>query len=110
MKTYLYRRGDGNDGNYPRFRVKLAETDCPDKALIALVASDYIPGSRTRKHILRNLQAEDGQAWAYEGPKGEQVFGQSWLTAELQPDEGDAPSLKDCLDKAAWRFYKKETA
>jgi hypothetical protein len=92
MTIYLYRRGDGNEGNFKRFLVELKTTDCPYAALRALLANDYIAGRNTRRHIIANTEidgeAEFGlHATVYEGPKGESAFDAAWLTAELQPVE-----------------------
>lgn len=124
-KTYLYRRGDGNDGNYPRALVTLTSDQCPYAALCALVANDYIPGRRVRLHIMRAIQT-DGEAEhgitadVMEGPDGESAFGAAWITAELQPlSTEDAehyqgqrltqyPRLVEALDRAAWRFYRSK--
>lgn len=122
MTLYLYRRGDGNEGNFPRFCVNIADDQCPFAALAALVANERIPGSRTRRHIMREIQTEGERehginAWVYEGPDGEEVFGAAWLTAELEPYTEEeyarspflfAQPLRDVLDSAAWRYYRKQ--
>lgn len=121
MTTYLYRRGNGNDGNFPRYIVELSNADCPYAFLSAAVANDYIAGKRVRRHIVRNIVV-DGEpefglnAVVYEGPEGETDFGAAWLTAALEPlTEADrdfytdrATSLytpRQVLDRAAWRQY-----
>lgn len=124
MRTYLYRLGDGNEGNYPRFLVTLADSDDLFAALAALVENRYIVGSRTRRYIRANV-ATDGEpefgirATVYEGPKGEKAFDAAWITAELEPltpedlahYEGQSlqafDSLRDAIDLAAWRHYKQ---
>jgi hypothetical protein len=123
MSFYLYRRGDGNEGNFPRAMIELKTEECPYAALRALVANDYIPGRRVRLHIMRNIET-DGEpehgilATVHEGPEGEQAFGAAWLTAELEPltpedvshYEGQRftlRSLRDSVDRAAWRFFRK---
>lgn len=122
--VYLYRQGDGNDGNYPMCVVHLAPTDNPWAFCAAMLANRYIPGCRTRRHVMRAVET-DGEreygvsATVYYGPDGEQPYESAWLTAELQPlDEKDADfysgrytehlSPRDALDSAAWRFYRKE--
>lgn len=122
MKTYLYRRGNGNEGNFIRALVMLKPTDCPYTALRALVVNDYIPGSATRRHIIRNIQI-DGEAeygiaaTVHEAKNGSDEFGAAWLTAELEPlsdsdvahYEGQrmkAESLRDLLDRSALRLYR----
>lgn len=121
MRAYLFRLGDGNEGNYPQFAVTLSESDNPYAALAALVANRYIAGKRVRKHIMRNVEI-DGEAdygihaTVYEGPEGEQAFGAAWLTAELQPlssDDAyyygdDIRKLPAVLDRSAKRFYKEQ--
>lgn len=118
---YLYRRGNGNDGNFARHFVDLTDHDVHE-ALKALVVNDYIGGSKTRKHITANI-AVDGEAeyglsaYVSEGPKGETEFGAAWITAELQVVTADyiansrllTYSLRDMLDLAAWRYYLKES-
>lgn len=123
-KTYLYRRGNGNDGNYPRALVTLGADDCPFAALCALVANDYIPGRRVRLHIMRTIgtsgEADHGiGADVMEGPDGETEFGAAYITAELQPLSpadvahyqgqrlAEFPRLRDAIDRAAWRYYLK---
>lgn len=125
-KTYLYRRGNGNEGNYSRALVTLAADECPFSALRALVANDYIPGRRVRLHIMRSIvvdgDAEHGiSAAVYEGPKGETEFGDAWITAELEPCtsqdvrfyEGQClrhyKTLRAALDRGAWAYFKKGT-
>jgi hypothetical protein len=123
MSIYLYRRGDGNEGNYPRGMIELKPGECPFAALRALVVNDYIPGRRVRLYIMRNIET-DGEpeygilATVYEGPEGEQAFGAAWLTAELEPlapedvlhYEGQrftVRSLRDSVDRAAWSWFRK---
>lgn len=122
-RWYVYRRGDGNEGNFPRFTINL-EPDETWAALPALLINDYIAGKRVRKHIIRNMPHVDGEpeygvsVGIDEGPDGEQAFGACWLTAELQPIEGpdDYPSLhawealRPALDRGAWDYYKKRAA
>lgn len=122
MKHYLFRCGDGNDGNFPRFIVAFRATDDIFAGLIALVANRYITGSRTRRHLLRNLEtdgcAEFGaQAWCLEGPEGEQAFGAAWVSAELEPLTADAldhyrgqceeHAFHQYADHAARAWYRK---
>ena len=117
MPTYMYRRGDGNEGNFWRLRVRLAETECPFAALRALVLNEYIIGGPTRTHIAASLQV-DGEAeygvhaWAHEGPEGEQAFGAAWLTAELEPvdDDPEADTLAEVLDPEALADYAAQCA
>ncbi|RWE37432.1 hypothetical protein [Mesorhizobium sp.] len=96
MSVYLYRRGNGNEGNFPRAVVELREKDNPYAALAALVENDFIAGRKVRFYVRRNVEidgeAEFGiHATVYEGPEGETEFGAAWITAELQPlDEKDA--------------------
>lgn len=123
-KTYLYRRGNGNDGNYPRALVTLAPDQCPHSALCALVANDYIPGRRVRLHIMRTIQTSGEREYGIladvmEGPDGETEFGAAYITAELQPLSAadvahyqgqrlaEYARLRDALDRAAWRYYLK---
>jgi hypothetical protein len=126
MAYFLYRRGNGNDGNFKRFVVNIAESECPYSALKALVVNDYIPGSATRRHIIRCIfvdgDTEFGiNAEVYEDRDGDTEFGASWLTAALEPlDESDAyhvsgdlaqiQTLRECLDMAAWRYYREQAA
>jgi hypothetical protein len=113
MKTYLFRAGDGNEGNFPCHTVNLADTECPFAALRALVLSMYNEGP-TRQHIADTIttdgEAEYGVlATVYEGPNGEQAFGAAWITAELEPvdEDPDADTLADLLDSAAMADYLK---
>lgn len=126
MTAYLYRRGDGNEGNFIRALVEIAPGEDPYAALKALLANDYIAGKRVRRHIIKHVQI-DGEAdygihaTVYEGPEGEQSFGAAWLTAELQTlSPEDAAHYRDStllqgtlttlLDNAAKRLYRKEAA
>jgi len=111
--TWLYRRGDGNEGNYPRFNVILEHGQSPYAAIAAIVANRYIAGSRTRRYIVKNTEI-DGEAefgilaTVYDGPKGEQAFGAAWITAELSPDADDKLReyrLVDMLDQSALRQF-----
>ena len=125
MTLFLYRRGDGNDGNFPRLLVDIAERDSIYAALPALVANDYIAGSLTRRHIIRNFELEHCgdrefglQGCVLDGPNGETAYGAAWLTAELQPvsaedadhmteRHGTPYALRDVLDNAALRLFRK---
>jgi hypothetical protein len=121
-RWFLYRLGDGNEGNFPRFYVRVQNDVCPYRYLSACVANRYIPGSATRRYIVRELHT-DGEpdyginAWVNEGPKGEQPFGAAWITAEFEPT--DAASMfhdasgrsvfnnpRDHLDRSALRMLK----
>lgn len=128
-KVYLYRRGDGNEGDFPRFMVRLNDSDNPYSALRALVANDYIAGKRVRRFIVANCEI-DGEmeygvrATVYEGPNGEQAFGSAWLTAQLEPltpedvaryecdrrycdSTGKPFELRRVLDSGALKLYRK---
>lgn len=117
-KFFLYRRGNGNEGNYQRAIVQLRPTESPYAALRALVVNDYIAGKRARRHIIRTIEidgeADYGvQATVYEGPSGETKFGAAYITAALEPiDNPDEYSvqcstLRDSLDRGAMRIFKK---
>lgn len=123
-QIYLYRRGDGNEGNYPCGWIRLADGECPFAALAALVANDFVVRGRVRRYVMRAIET-DGEpehgflATVYEGPNGEQAFGAAWITAELEPyTEGEfavspgifAHSLRDSLDRAAYRYYRRQCA
>lgn len=101
MRTYLYRRGDGNDGNHARMVVDLADGDCPFAALRALVINDYISGRYRRRFIARNLEidgeAENVLGIVYIGPCGDTAYGAAWLTASL-----------DLLDEADAEYYRED--
>ena len=94
MKNYLYRHGDGNEGNFPRYVVTLADNECPYRALESLVLNMYHPGP-VRDYIKANLQTEGEADYGvstavYEGPEGEMAFDAAWMTAELEPaDDSD---------------------
>ena len=124
QQTYLYREGDGNEGNYPRFIITLAETDDPFAALAALVENRYIVDTRTRRHVRANVQTEGEPeygiaATVHEGPWGEQAFGAAWITAELEPlepadidyyrDQGmtSHACLREAIDLAAFHHYRR---
>jgi len=126
MTYYLYRRGNGNEGNYKRFVVFIADSECPWSALKALVINDYIAGSATRRHIIKNISCDGEREYGlsadvYADRDGDTEFGACWLTAALEPlDESDAyyetgdlaqiKTLRQCLDAAAWRYYKAQSA
>ncbi len=121
VKTYLYRRGDGNEGNFPRAIIDLEENESPYAALRALVVNDYIAGKRVRRHIIRTIEI-DGEAdygvlaTVYEGPSGEQAFGAAYITAELEPvSEKDVDTcyhslwratLRKSLDRGAMAIFR----
>lgn len=118
---YLYRRGNGNEGNYARAVVELTADQSPYAALRAFVVNDYIPGRRVRRHIVRTIEVDGDvdfglHAAVYEGPDGETDFGAAYLTAEFQPisaDDADAIyySLPRCtlrsLDRGARTVYRQ---
>ena len=122
MTSYLYRRGDGNDGNFPRAIVDIADSENPYAAIRALLANDYIAGRGHRRYIVANTEV-DGEAeytlyaTVFEGPKGETAFGAAWITAEMSPvREEDIEgnyyalprfTLRKALDAPAWRLYRK---
>lgn len=100
-KPYLYRRGNGNEGNYTRYIIHTAH---PYEALKACVVNDYIASSN-RRYIMKNIET-DGEAeysiyaTICEGPNGETEFGAAWITAELAPlDEEDYAYYKERLDE-----------
>lgn len=110
MKTYLFRLGDGNEGNYPRHAINIAPTQCPYRALEALVLNQYKLGP-LRDYIAAEIET-DGEpehgiiTTVYEGPEGEQAFGAAWITAELEPADLDpeAQTLADVLDAEALAY------
>ena len=117
---FCYRQGDGNEGNYPQYMVRVSANVNAWRYLAACVANRYISGSRTRAHIVREIQT-DGEfeygiiAWVYEGPKGETAFDAAWITAEFEPaspaDYSSLPQFKnpaDHLDRSAMRMLKKD--
>lgn len=134
MSIFLYRRGNGNEGNFPRLLVELKPTDSPWAAMRALVLNDYIAGKRVRRHIARAIEV-DGEpefgmhATVYDGPDGETEFGAAYLTAELEPvrpddmeymieryGRGDNPGygpnvrawrLRELLDRGALADFRK---
>lgn len=129
MKTYLYRRGDGNEGTFIKAKVALKATDCPYSALVALVANDYRPRHALRRYIIKHIDVYVNvdcgvniETWretdlgihadVYDGPEGETDFGAVWLTSELQPvtdaaDAQGATPLRRMLDNAALRLYRR---
>lgn len=120
-RTYLYRRGDGNEGNFVRFLVILTDKDDPYAALRALVANDYIA---ERRHIIQNIDVNGDAEYSlhaavHEGPEGERAFDAAWLTADLQRvSEADKETfvglgqqvyeLRKVLDNAALRHYRAD--
>jgi hypothetical protein len=119
MKSYLYRSGNGNEGNYRRHVVTLTDTDCPFAAVAALLVNEYQAGTDTRAHIMAEVQT-DGEpefgtaAMVYEGPHGETEFGAAWRTAELEPMEPSELDplenlLADVLDIEALAYYIART-
>lgn len=124
-KFFLFRRGDGNEGNFPRYILRLEPGQCPYDALRACLASEYqTRGPRmVRRYIMKNVEVEGEaefglSATVYEGPDGEKAFDAAWLTAELQPlSDADVTFYKECatseyslrqaLDNAAWRYFRK---
>lgn len=111
MKTFLFRAGDGNEGNFPRHTINLTDSDCPYAALRALVLNMYQAGP-FRDHLAQELQT-DGEvehgvyATLHEGPDGETAFEAAYITAELEPADLDlgAPILGELLDPAACDDY-----
>lgn len=123
MKYFMYRRGDGNEGNFPRQCVALNDDDCPFAALKALVVNEYQIGRYTRRFIAKNLNVDGDSnrpmADIYQGPGGAMAFDACWLTAELEPIEDvDVPGraayynseyrpIREVLDKGALRYLEK---
>jgi hypothetical protein len=118
---FLYRQGDGNEGNFPRYCVRVSADVCPFRYLAACVANRYIVGSKTRRYIVANTET-DGEpeygilAMVFEGPKGEMAFDSAWITAEFEPaDFSDVgrnglqvfENPRDHLDRAGLRMLKK---
>lgn len=125
MAYYLFRCGDGNEGDFPLFIVWLKGDESPYAALPALLANRYIAGTKTRRHIIGNTGIDGDpeyglHATVLEGPNGETAFGAAWLTAQLEPIAEDSLAyqrdqwgrsvycLREVLDNAAWRLFKKE--
>lgn len=120
MPYFLYRRGNGNEGNSIRAMYEIPETIDLYKALRALVLNDYISGSYTRRYISANIEI-DGEpefgimATVFEGPHRMTQFGAAWLTADLQLLTADevayykdttlpAYTLPEGLDRGARRI------
>lgn len=102
---YLYRTGDGNEGNFPRFIVdcSTAPDACPFEILRELALSEFNPEWRAWAADALHLDgdAEHGvYATIYEGPDGEEAYGAAWFTAELQPG-ADVPYHVDTWDVEA---------
>lgn len=124
MPTFLFRTGDGNDGDFPRYIVTLSDRDDPYTALAALLANEYIAGHRVRRFVMANLDIDGDPEYGlygavFEGPEGETAFGAAWETCQLQPLSGEDLDyyrdsglqeyrLREVLDDAAYRFYCKE--
>lgn len=116
MALFLYRKGDGNDGNFPRYVVEIPDTICLASALHALVVNDYISGHHRRRWISKHLETytddrEYGaRAEIYQGPRGIMAYDSCWLTAELQPivpKDCQVMELSAALDKGARALLRK---
>lgn len=123
---FLFRRGDGNEGCFPRFIVRLTDKQNAYAALPALLANEYIARCRVRRHIIAQTvidgDVEYGlDATVYEGPEGETAFGAAWVCAQLEPltaedlafwkDRATSEmSLRQALDPAAYRLYLRKAA
>jgi hypothetical protein len=119
MPVYLYRRGDGNEGNFARGLYSIP-AGREFSALKALVLNDYIAGKSRRRYIAKHIavEGEGGEygcsAYVSEGPRGVTAYGAAWLTAELQhiPAEDVAAETRDpidietALDRGALRVYR----
>lgn len=124
MALFLYRSGDGNDGNFSRCMIRLNDDQSPFAAVAALLANEWHKGSRYRRFVMANTETEGEpeygvSATVYEGPDGEQAFGAAWKTAEFEPYTDEeferspfifAHTLRDQLDNAAWRYFRKLNA
>jgi hypothetical protein len=122
-RNFLYRRGDGNEGNFIRGVVALRDNESPYAALRALVINDYIPGKRVRRHVIKTIEVDGEEdyglhAAVYNGPDGERAFDAAYITAELQPlDDKDTEFYADqnkpayflnrLLDRGAMRIFKQ---
>lgn len=120
MKVYLYRSGNGNDGNYPKLLVEIEGRE--GAALSALLANEYRPGP-VRDWIVSNVivdGCDQDSAVVFEGPNGETDMGAAWKTAELQEVTTEDREyyenersmgvmlLRDILDPQAWEQYCRE--
>lgn len=115
MAFFKLRIGDGNEGNFARQIVEIAEDQNAFAALEALVLNTYIEDHPIRKYVEENIQTEGETAFGiyamvYEGPEGETAYGAAWLTAELEAnidedEESDARTLADLLDGPAMAYY-----
>lgn len=90
MAFYLYRKGDGNNGNFPVYLLEILDGEDLGAALRALVVNGYISGHSRRRYIRERLElgGEENHATAeiLEGPRGVTADnGAAWLTAELEP-------------------------
>lgn len=91
MGVFLYSRGNGNEGDFPRALVELKDDDSQFAALRALVMNDFQQKSRNRRHLMKHMDVdgEGGEfgvyATCHEGPDGEKDMDAAWLTAELKP-------------------------
>lgn len=123
MALFLYRRGDGNEGNFARRVVEIPDDVCLASALHALVVNDYTSGHSRRRWISKHLVTDtDGREYGaraeiYQGPRGEMAYECCWLTAELEPVEPkdgmagyyrqDPIDLHKALDKGARALLRK---
>jgi hypothetical protein len=124
MAFYLYRKGNGNDGAFPRAVYEIPDNLSLGAVLRALVVNDYIPGRSRRRWIARNLEIDSDESHAaaviYSGPRGETEFGAAWLVASLERlDDDDANYYRDhgpsmdrgnvlgCLDRGARAIAQK---
>lgn len=125
MPMYLYRRGNGNEGDYPRFVVELQPRDDAFAALRALVASDFIARHRARRHITQCIEVDGDpehgvSAVVFDHPDIVcDIRDYAWLTAQLEPlRDGDVQyyrdngtsiyRLREVLDGPALRQYRAE--
>lgn len=121
-KSFLFRMGNGNDGNYPMSVISLKHKDSPYAALTALVVNEYVLKSKQRRYVIKNIEV-DGDAnhsvyaSVYDGPNGETEFGASYLTAELEPVKDEDLKflsnkygfyeIRSILDSSALRLFRK---
>lgn len=130
-RTYLYRSGNGNDGDFAHHIIALDQSESPFAAIKALLANEYQTRTATRRHVMRHAESDGDSEYGvhvvvYEDREGVGSYnGGAWRTGTLEPltdhdaeyysdhgtryamdSEGTPWTLRALLDKPAYRWFK----
>ncbi len=114
-QIYVFRRGDGFEGNFGTLLIRLEDKDEPSAALCALIANGFPENGYVRRYVTKNTSVSGNREQGFHavvsaGPDGEKATGDAaWLTAEMLPVENKEGKyvfdLENVFDASASKQY-----